>query len=365
MTTRPPSTGKTVPTETPPGKISTGRRGQAIGVERRQPARWQRELAEAVRDIDELLDLLELDRAAVGWDPGAQGEFPLRVPRPFVARMRKGDPKDPLLLQVLPRREELETPSGWDEDPLREAEVSPLDGLLHKYHGRALVVLTGACAVHCRYCFRRHFPYAEHRLDDERWQRILDYLAADPSIEEVLLSGGDPLSLGDSLLERRVDALAAIPHLRRLRLHTRQPVVLPSRVDERLTAWLTGTRLRPIVVLHTNHAREVDDSVRVAIRRLNQAGALILNQSVLLRGVNDSADALSDLSNILFDTGVLPYYLHVTDRVRGAAHFEVDEHTARRLVEDVMGRLPGYLVPRLVREIPGAPAKSPIRAGSR
>ena len=354
MTTRPP-TPETTDTSEPSRRKAAGE-----PLSPRPPARWQREMADGVRDLDELLSLLDLEAEDVGCDLRAHGDFPLRVPRGFVARMRKGDPTDPLLRQILPHGRELETTPGWGPDPLHEAEVSPLDGLLHKYHGRALIVLTGACAVHCRYCFRRHFPYGEHRLDEEQWQRVLEYLAADPSIDEVLLSGGDPLSVSDTVLRRRVADLESIPHLRRLRLHTRQPIMLPSRVDDQLLGWLGATRLRPIVVLHVNHPREIDDTVRAAMARLKGVGVLLLNQSVLLCGVNDSAAVLSDLSKTLFEAGILPYYLHVMDRVRGAAHFEVDERTARRLVEGVMGRLPGYLVPRLVREIPGAPAKSPI-----
>ena len=323
-------------------------------------APWQREMAAAVRSLGELLELLDLDPEAVGASTEAGLDFPLRVPRGFVDRMTPGDPDDPLLLQVLPRKEETVEQAGWGDDPLDEASQSPVPGLLQKYTGRALVVLTGACAIHCRYCFRRHFPYAEHATGGAAWQRILEALAADPTLEEVLLSGGDPLSLADPVLARRVADLESIPHLRRLRIHTRQPIVLPSRVDDSLLAWLTTTRLQPVVVLHCNHPREIDDSVRTALGRLRDAAIPVFNQSVLLRGVNDHVSVLCDLSKTLFESGVMPYYLHSMDRVRGAGHFEVETSTGKRLVEDVLGRLPGYLVPRFVKEVPGALSKTPV-----
>jgi EF-P beta-lysylation protein EpmB len=229
--------------------------------------------------------------------------------------------------------------------------------VIHKYRGRALVVATGACAVNCRYCFRRHFPYGEALAARGAWSQTLATLAADPSIEEVILSGGDPLALGDDKLSALVGALETIPHLRRLRLHTRLPVVLPERVDARLLAWLSATRLQTVVVLHLNHAQELDASLRAAIAALRATGATLLNQSVLLKGVNDATDVLIRLSETLFSAGVLPYYLHVLDRVSGAAHFEVDEASAKALSHELASRLPGYLVPRLAREEAGAPAK--------
>lgn len=325
-----------------------------------QPAAWQRELAGAVRSLGELLDLLDLDPVTVGASTEAHHQFPLRVPRGFVDRMTPGDPQDPLLLQVLPRLEETKERTGWSDDPLDEASHSPVPGLLQKYSGRALVVLTGACAIHCRYCFRRHFPYTEHATGGAAWDRIVEALAADPTLDEVLLSGGDPLSVTDAVLARRVADLESIPHLRRLRIHTRQPIVLPSRVDDDLLAWLTATRLRPVVVLHCNHPREIDGAVRAALERFRTVGIPVFNQSVLLRGINDHATTLCDLSKTLFESGVMPYYLHSMDRVRGAGHFEVETSIAKRLVEDVQGRLPGYLVPRLVRETPGALSKTPV-----
>lgn len=330
--------------------------------------RWRRLLAQGVGSVDELLDLLELprngQRSGDGSGEGsgeitATREFPLRVPRGFVARMRKRDPQDPLLLQVLPRARELDPVPGFSIDPLGEHRVSPRPGLLHKYHGRALLVVTGACAVHCRYCFRRHFPYDGH-VGTERWVAALEHLAADPSITEVILSGGDPLVVSDRRLSRLARDIAGIGRVRRLRVHSRLPVVLPERVDGDLLDWLCGTRLTPVMVIHANHPREIDERVEEALRRLRDAGVTVLNQTVLLAGVNDDATALVELSERLFDAGVSPYYLHALDPVAGAAHFEVPEARARELARELAARLPGYLVPRLVREVEGAPAKVPV-----
>lgn len=325
--------------------------------------RWRRTLAQGVGSVDELLDLLELPRA-VGGPPGGASrdfhrDFPLRVPRGFVARMRKGDPRDPLLLQVLPRVRELESVPGFSTDPLGEHRASPRPGLLHKYRGRALLVVTGACAIHCRYCFRRHFPYDGH-VGTERWVAALEHLAADPSVTEVILSGGDPLVVDDRRLSGLAREIAAIGHVRRLRIHSRLPVVLPERVDGGLLDWLCGTRLNPVMVIHANHPREIDGTVAEALRRLRSSGVTVLNQTVLLAGVNDDASVLAELSERLFEDGALPYYLHALDPVAGAAHFEVPEARARELARELAGRLPGYLVPRLVREVEGAPAKVPV-----
>lgn len=319
---------------------------------------WQASLGQAVSSVGELLAMLDLD-------PGlgslaAARDFPLRVPRGFVARMKKGDPDDPLLRQVLPLAAETLAADGYLDDPLAEAAVTPTPGVLHKFRGRVLLVSTGACAVHCRYCFRRHFPYGAHQPWEEGWRAALDYLAGDASIDEVILSGGDPLALSDQRLAALALALADIPHLMTLRLHTRLPIVLPERVDQGLLAWLGGSRLRPVVVVHANHANEVDGAVAAACARLRAAGATVLNQSVLLRGVNDDAGVLRDLSRALFDAGVLPYYLHLLDPVRGASHFEVDPVRALGLHRELAASLPGYLLPRLVREVPGAAAKVAI-----
>jgi EF-P beta-lysylation protein EpmB len=320
---------------------------------------WQQDLSRAITKPEQLIEALGLDAALLKGARAANDLFALRVTPSYLARMRRGDRDDPLLRQVMPLAEELLEQGGYVADPLAEREYTRAPNLLQKYAGRALLITTQACAIHCRYCFRREFPYDEQQEEAgaARWSAALAALAADPSIEEVILSGGDPLSLSDARLTQLTDALQAIPHLRRLRIHTRQPVVLPSRVDDGLVAWLRGLRLPTVMVLHINHANEIDGDVRAACARLRAAGLTLLNQSVLLRGVNDSVEVLADLSRALFDTGVTPYYLHLPDRVRGTAHFDVPLADARKLVDGLTARLSGYLVPRLVREVPGAASK--------
>jgi EF-P beta-lysylation protein EpmB len=324
-----------------------------------QPS-WQQLWRDAVRDPRELLNLLGLPHLAASLSDAAVGQFPLRVPRGFVARMRRGDPHDPLLRQVLPVLDEERMAPGFSFDAVGDAAARGATGVIHKYANRALLIATGSCAVHCRYCFRRHYPYAEETAASARWTEALDYLRADTSIEEVLLSGGDPWSLSTAKLTEFTDALAHIGHVRRLRIHTRLPVVLPERVDVELLAWLRSLRQQAVIVIHANHANELDAGVDAALAALHASGATLLNQSVLLRGVNDNTDALVALSLRLFDAGVLPYYLHQLDRVAGTAHFEVGDEEARRLHAAMMARLPGYLVPRLVREIAGEPGKTPL-----
>jgi EF-P beta-lysylation protein EpmB len=314
-----------------------------------------------VTDRDELLRLLDLPPDDLPPGPNTGG-FALRVPRGFIARMAKGDPADALLRQVLPvAREDVPQP-GFTADPVGDRAAVRAPGLLHKYHGRVLLNLTPACAIHCRYCFRREFPYAEAGHGRGTWGAALAYIRADASIHEVILSGGDPLALADSRLAALVGGLAEIPHLRRLRLHTRLPVVLPERVDADLLGWLGATRLSPVVVVHANHPNELDHPVTAALQGLRRAGAAVLNQSVLLRGVNDAAPTLAALSEALFAAGALPYYLHMLDRVRGAAHFEVDRERALALHAALRARLPGYLVPRLVRETAGEASKGDLMA---
>jgi len=340
-----------------PGTHATATAPTAVCATDPQPARWQAELADAIGSPEDLVDALGLDRTLLQPAQAASAAFRLRVPRSYVSRMRPGDPDDPLLRQILPIASELENGTDFVSDPLGEQAALRAPGLLQKYRGRALIITTSACAVHCRYCFRREFPYSEQTSDAPRWSAALSEIGRDSSLEEVILSGGDPLSLSDARLKSLTDALATIPHVRRLRVHTRQPVVLPSRVDDGLVSWLRSVSLPTVFVLHANHPNEIDADVRAACEKLRASGVTLLNQSVLLRGVNDDVEVLAELSRRLFDTGVLPYYLHVLDRVRGAAHFEVPEEEARVIAGDLASRLPGYLVPRLVREIYGAPAK--------
>lgn len=319
---------------------------------------WQYELAEAITDPGQLLEALTLDPALLTPALAAAARFRLRVPRSFVARMRRGDARDPLLRQVLPIGEELIDAEGYSGDPLGESAANRAPGLLHKYRGRALLVTTGACAVHCRYCFRREFPYEAQVSEGGRWAGALMAIRADTSIEEIILSGGDPLSLSNARLTALTGSLAAIPHLRRLRVHTRTPVVLPSRVDDGFVAWLRTLPWPAVVVVHTNHAREIDNAVTGAFTRIRATGVQLLNQSVLLAGVNDDEEALVALSGALFDAGALPYYLHLLDRVRGASHFAVPEARGRELMRAISARLPGYLVPRLALEEAGAAGKT-------
>jgi L-lysine 2,3-aminomutase len=317
---------------------------------------WQR--VEYLSRPAELLELLELDPALPCLHYDRLRDFPLRLPRGFALRMRRGDPADPLFLQIWPAAEEAAETPEFSTDAVGDLARLKSGGIIHKYHGRALVVATGACAVHCRYCFRRHFPYGEALASRGQWRQTLAQIGRDSTIAEVILSGGDPLSLSDDKLSDFVAGLQAIPHVRRIRLHTRTPVMLPERVDDALLRWLGGTRLQKVVVLHVNHANEIDNAVEEAIARLRGTRATLLNQSVLLRRVNDSAAALAELSERLFACGVLPYYLHLLDRVQGAGHFEVNEQEGVKLMGELAGLLPGYLVPRLARELPGAPAKT-------
>ena len=320
-----------------------------------RPARtWHDSLAAAIRTPDELIERLGLSPDFLEPARRASQLFPLRVPLSFVGRMKRGDPNDPLLKQVLPLEEEFVTALGYQTDAVGDGTSRCAPGLLHKYHGRALMIAAGACAVHCRYCFRRHYPYDDEPRRLQDWGPAFEKLEADPSIHEVLLSGGDPLMLTDLRLGEIVDRLAAIPHLTRLRIHSRLPIVLPDRVAPPLIDLLTRTRLTPIMVVHANHPNEVADDCEDALRTLVRAGITTLNQSVLLRGINDCVDTLTELSERLIDSGVIPYYLHQLDQVQGTSHFEVDPDVGRAIVDKLQTRLPGYGVPKYVREEPGA-----------
>ena len=320
---------------------------------------WQEQLASAVKSVNELLQLLQIDPELAKIRP-LQNDFPLRVPHGFIQRMARGDSRDPLLLQVLPLAREAEDIAGFERDPLDEAGAMPTPGLLHKYQGRALLTMTGACAIHCRYCFRRHFPYSEANPVTGHWQAAIHYLTQHPDITELILSGGDPLTLTDTRLHSLTEQLANLTHLRTLRIHTRLPIVLPERIDSGLLSWINSQTLKVVFVIHCNHPNEIDLSVTRALEKLSAAGVTLLNQSVLLRDVNDSAVTLASLSERLFAAGVMPYYLHQMDRVKGAAHFEVSVERAREIMSGLRATLPGYLLPRLVQEIPGMPGKMPI-----
>lgn len=327
---------------------------------------WQQAMKAAIRDSGELKRRLGItDADGVPSENSNQGErqFPVFVPLEFLSRMRPGDADDPLLLQVLPRAQESESTIGFSRDPVGDSAVEVAPGLLHKYEGRVLFILSGACAIHCRYCFRRHYPYGTAPKSIEQWLPALEYIRRDPSIHEVILSGGDPLTVADQQLSALVRMLDEIPHLSRLRIHTRLPVVIPQRVDDQMCTWLSESRLSKWLVLHMNHANELDDALKQAIRRVQKTGTVVLNQSVLLNGINDSVDTLQELCNALIDCGVLPYYLHQLDRVVGASHFEVEPDKGIALIAELASRLPGYGVPKYVSEIAGEPCKTPVVGG--
>lgn len=317
---------------------------------------WQKNLAEGFSSATELLSFLNLPISLAS--NLAEKQFKTRVPRSFVSRMQPGNPADPLLLQVLAVEEELETTEGFGLDPLAEETANHLPGLIHKYHGRVLLTVVGACAVNCRYCFRRHFPYQKNNPGRAGWQPVLDYIANDPDIHEVILSGGDPLLATDTVLEPLLKQLAAIPHLHTLRFHTRIPVVLPERINKQFINLIAENRLHKVIVLHSNHSQELDSSVFRACEALRGVGCYLLNQSVLLARVNDNAHILAELSERLFACGVLPYYLHLLDKVQGAAHFDTSVEHAQVIFQELQSLLPGYLVPRLVREEAGKKNKT-------
>lgn len=322
-------------------------------------ADWLYELKKSYTRPEDLLSALQLDDSAYADDIKARQLFSMRVPRPFVQQMNIGDPNDPLLRQVLPLVDEFRVEPGFHKDPLDE-QSSPANGLLHKYHGRVLLILQGGCAVNCRYCFRRHFPYDELTISQRQIDDTLDYIKQNPEVNEVILSGGDPLMAKDERLHKLVRELEALPQLTRLRIHSRLPVVIPSRLTDELLTSLSQSRLQVVLVIHANHANEISNDLSAALKKWHNAGIHVLNQSVLLKGVNDSSDALCRLSETLFRANVLPYYLHQLDKVEGASHFEVSDDKAQQLWLDMTQQLPGFLVPKLVREQARKPSKTAI-----
>jgi EF-P beta-lysylation protein EpmB len=308
-----------------------------------------------ITDPNELFALLELNQPIY-----LPPKFKLRVPRSFVRRMEKGNPSDPLLLQILPvREEEIEHPD-FSPHALKENMVNPVPGLLHKYHGRVLVISAASCAVNCRFCFRREFPYEENNMGRSGWDKIVDYVQADTSITEIILSGGDPLVAKDSILKAFIDKILTVPHIKTLRIHTRIPIVMPERITANFVTLLKNVPLRKVIVLHANHPNELDLSIKKMTAKLKRADITLLNQSALLKNINDNADVLIELSEKLFDCGILPYYLNVLDKVRGTSHFDLSDDRAKQLIKAMRERLPGYLVPKLVREVPGEKHKLPL-----
>ena len=290
----------------------------------------------------------------------ANYNFKLKVPYAYLRRIKKGDPNDPLLRQILPSKEELYAAPGYTKDPLGEDKANLIPGVVHKYEGRILLIVSSNCAVNCRYCFRRSFPYQDNKLGMSEWQEALTYINKNKTITEVIFSGGDPLSISDTQLLWLTEEIAKIPHVQRLRVHTRLPVVIPDRITEDCLLWLTSTRLLTSLVIHSNHPKELDDTVGTALKNLSEAGVILLNQTVLLAGINDSIEILQELSERLYQMKVLPYYLHQLDKVEGASHFEVSDEIAKKLLVGLTAKLPGYLVPKLVREIAGMPSKVPL-----
>ena len=319
---------------------------------------WQQQLKQLITDPVELLTRLKLQQHITSAQHKILRQFPCRVPLPYFARIQPGNIDDPLLRQVLPLDAEATLTPGYSFDPLAELQAKPVAGLLHKYHGRVLLTLTSACAIHCRYCFRRHFPYDSNSFNKQRWQQQREYLLTHPNIHEVILSGGDPLILKDQLLKLIVDDLSAMKQIKTLRIHSRLPIVLPSRITHELLATLSKTRLKVVLVMHCNHAQEIDNDVARALLQLQQHNITLLNQAVLLKGVNDTAGSIVELSHQLWDNRVLPYYLHLLDKTQGTAHFNVDKSEAKKIILAARNQLPGYLVPRLAQEEPQEQAKT-------
>ncbi len=319
---------------------------------------WQESIKRAIRDPVELCQALDLPSETATSALRSSGSFGVFVPREFLLKMKRGDLNDPLLRQILPMPNELDPQPNFSDDPVGDGSAMLLPGLLQKYNQRVLLVTTGACAIHCRYCFRREFPYSETPPDIRHWMRAVKRIAKDTSIREVLLSGGDPLTIRDGLLAQLVNELSHIPHLRRLRLHTRLPIVIPQRVTHELVGWLRSTRLTPIMVVHVNHPAELGDDVISSLSYLVDHGIPVLNQAVLLRGINDDLNTLTSLCETLVDARVIPYYLHQLDRVTGTAHFEVSVDRGQQLIKQLRERLPGYAVPQYVAELPGATSKT-------
>ncbi len=322
------------------------------------PTDWKTELRESVTSASELLTSLQLDPALLSDAQQAALQFPLQVPKPYVSRIQRGNPRDPLLIQVMPTAQELNEVEGYTADPLKEGAQSPQNGIIHKYRNRLLLIVSPACAINCRYCFRRNFPYQQHRQNRAQWQSALNYIRQHSELNEVIFSGGDPLLANDKFLHWLSTQISEIAHIKRLRIHTRLPIVIPSRIDHHLLNWMTGSRLKPVIVMHINHANEIDSDVEAGINRLSDQGVKIFNQSVLLKGVNNSAKDLIALSERLYDCGINPYYLHLLDPVAGASHFNVDKKEATLIYMEMQAALPGFLLPKLVREIPGQPAKT-------
>ncbi|MCB5162274.1 EF-P beta-lysylation protein EpmB [Marinomonas algarum] len=319
---------------------------------------WQQHLAQAITTLPELITHLDLPDSLIPEGHQAHEHFKLLAPRPYLSRIEHGNVNDPLLLQILPQNTEMLPVMGYTKDPLEEADHNPQKAIVHKYKRRLLVITTGTCAINCRYCFRRHFPYGDNQLAQAEWQSVIEYLQAHSDVNEVILSGGDPLMMKDALMIKKVRQLEALPQLKRLRIHSRLPVVIPARITDEMIHWMQASRLDIIMVWHINHANEMDTELKNAARKLTDAGVTLLNQGVILKGVNDTVEAQVALSEAVFSAGILPYYMFTLDPVEGAAHFDLSVEEAQRLMGKVAAELPGYLVPKLAKEIPGQTSKT-------
>jgi EF-P beta-lysylation protein EpmB len=319
---------------------------------------WKALVSGSFRDLDELLEFCEIDPSNIVFK--SSPEFALRVTRYFASLMEKGNAKDPLLLQVLPDAQELQIVDGYSTDAVGDHLSMPVPGLIHKYYGRVLLTLTGACAIHCRYCFRRHFPYNENDTDYSNNGQVMKYLSESTEVREVILSGGDPLMLSDQKLANLITSLNQIPHIRVLRIHSRLLSVLPERINEAFLKVLQRFNGQVVFVTHINHPNEISGSNQAVFHLLSEQGYRLFNQSVLLRRVNDNSQILEELSNKLFESRIVPYYLHRLDKVQGAAHFDVSRKESCRIYKQLRERLPGYLLPAMVEEIPGQSSKTPV-----
>ncbi len=324
-----------------------------------QTPAWQKQLNNAISCPTELLRQLDLPNSLLAAANKSAKLFPLKVTHSYLARIEKGNVNDPLLRQILPLIDEQYPHPDYSTDPVGDLDATPVPGLIHKYRGRVLLMATASCGIHCRYCFRRHFPYSEQKPSNN-WRQAIEYIKKDPGLHELILSGGDPLSLSNSKLFRLLNLVETIPHIKRVRIHTRYPIILPDRIDQALSGYLHQHRCKVVVVVHSNHPNELDAQVQNALKLLNNNDITLLNQSVLLAGINNNVDTLIQLSERLFSCNVLPYYLHQLDKVQGAQHFAVTDMQAKTLIKALRHQLPGYLVPRLVRENSGEPSKQPI-----
>ncbi len=321
---------------------------------------WQQELTGSIRSVPELLDFCNLQELQTDYDARAHHAFRFLITRSWANRIEKNNPTDPLLLQILPSKQELITSPNYQNDPLQEQQQSPINGIIHKYHGRALLTLTGQCAIYCRYCFRRNYPYSSNSFNQANWQNMVTYLTQNQDIHEVILSGGDPLVLPDKILQQIVTTIATISHIKYLRIHSRIPSVLPSRISPSLIEAITHSRLKVVIVNHINHPNEIVSEVTEKFTLMQQHNILLLNQSVMLAGINDSAITLAALSHKLYEANCLPYYLHRLDKIDGSKHFEVSLLKEQTVMRELLASLPGYLVPKFVTEQPHKKAKTPI-----